>query len=181
MTLLMSEEKMELLGLSEEARELLRTQNAEISKQATELAETRKASRKASIDKRLADLGEEGFKAFPAFLKEVEATLLSDDGEIALKLQLSSDSGYTTTVPETATAIVDRLLKALPRKEGKVDFGEVGDLTASPLPGRPDLTPPDPAEKDKPKSGQDLLDEWYKADPSLKGELALSSDNGKGK
>jgi len=183
MTLLaMSEEKMELLGLSDEAKELQRQQNTEIQKLNIKLAESQKKEKEARVETKLAEYKKEGFDAFPGLLKEYEATALSDDGDIAVKLQLS-DHGHEVSVAETATELAERFMKALPRKDGKVDLGEFANKLETPELDRPELKPKDPNAKDKPKTGADLAEEWAAADPTLaKDPLILSlSENGKGK
>jgi HSP90 family molecular chaperone len=183
MTLLaMSEEKMELLGLSDEAKELQRQQNTEIQKLNIKLAESQKKEKEARVETKLAEYKKEGFDAFPGLLKEYEATALSDDGDIAVKLQLS-DHGHEVSVAETATELAERFMKALPRKDGKVDLGEFANKLETPELDRPELKPKDPNEKAKPKTGADLAEEWAAADPTLaKDPLILSlSENGKGK
>ena len=184
MTLLvMSEEKMELLGLSDEAKEFHRQQNAEIQKMATKLAETQKKEKETRVANRLTELKGEGLDAFPAILMAYEATALSDDGDIAVKLQLS-ENGHGISVPETATELAERFIKAIPRKDGIVDLGEQANKLETPDTSRPDLSPDDPNKQDKPKDGDALLAEWAEADPTLLKDPAFTglklSENGKG-
>lgn len=179
----LSEEKMELMGLSDEAKEFQRKQNVEIQKLNTELAEKTKDEKKIRVEKRIADLSEEGLKEYAGLLREIESTYLSDDGDVALELKLS-EHGHDVKIPETATQIVDRFIKALPRnKENKISFGEPSKLT-SPLSGRPDLETLDTNKSDKPKNGKELAEQMLAADPTLADEpmikLAIGSDNGKG-
>lgn len=183
MTLLaMSEETMERLGLSEEAKELQRKQNIEIGKLNIQLAESQKKEKETSVANKIAAYKEEDFDAFPGLLKEFEATALSDDGDIAVKLQLS-DHGHTTSVPETATQIAERFMNAIPRKDGKVNMGEFANKLETPIEQRPELEPKDPEKDVKPSTGDDLLAQMLADDPSLAKDpdfLALS-ENGKGK
>lgn len=180
----LSEEKMELMGLSDEAKEFQRKQNVKIEKLNTELAEKTKEEKKTRVEKRIADLSEDNFfKEHAGLLKEIEDTYLSDDGDVALELKLS-DHGHDVKIPETATQIVDRIIKALPRnKDNKVSFGEPSKLT-SPLSGRPELEPVDPNASNKPKNGKELAEQMLAADPTLADEpmikLAIGADNGKG-
>lgn len=182
MTLLaMSEDQMELLGLSEEAKEFQRKQNTEISKLSIKLAEATKKEKETRVANRINEFKKEGLDAFPAILTAYESTALSDDGDIAVKLQLS-EHGHDVSVPETATELAERFLKALPRKDGKIDLGEQANKLETPDLDRPKDKPDDPNASTKPKTGQDLAEEWAKADPALAKDpmiLALS-ENGKG-
>jgi hypothetical protein len=186
MTLLaMSEEKMELLGLSDEAKEFQRQQNKAIEDLNVKLAETQKKEKETRVANRIGELKNEGFDAYPGLLKEIEATMMSDDGDIALKLQLS-EHGHTASVPETATELAERFIKAMPRKDNKVDLGEFANKLETPSVDRPNLETTD-AQKDKKDrqqmTGEELLAEMEMADPTLKRDkefLALS-ENGKGK
>jgi hypothetical protein len=183
--LAMSEEKMELLGLSEEAKELQRQQNKVFEELNTKLAQSEQKEKETRVASRLDELKGEGFDAFPGILKEYESIALSDDGDIAVKLQLS-EHGHNVEMPETATQIAERFIKALPRKDGKIDFGEQATVLTAGVMDRPPLTPKDPNEIDKPRNAVQLAEQWAKDDPTLIPELesmgvALSSDNGKGK
>lgn len=184
MTLLaMSEDQMELLGLTEEAKEFQRKQNTEITKLSIKLAESTKKEKETRVANRINELKGEGLDAFPAILTAYESTALSDDGDIAVKLQLS-EHGHEVSVPETATELAERFIKALPRKDGKVDLGEQANKLETPDIDRPADKPADPNAKDKPKTGQDLAEQWAIDDPSLANEpmIALAlSENGKGK
>jgi hypothetical protein len=183
MTLLaMSEEQMELLGLSEEAKEFQRRQNKEIQKLSVELAESKKVEKETKTANKIAEYKEQGFNAFPGLLREFETTALSDDGDIAVKLCLS-ENGHETTKVETATQIAERFMAAIPRKDGKIDLGEFSNKLESPITDRPDLKPEDPNEEKKVMSGDDLLARMLSENPNLAKDpefLALS-DNGKGK
>jgi hypothetical protein len=183
MTLLaMSEEQMELLGLSNEAKEFQRQQNIQIEKINSELSETKNKEKKARVENRISELADEGLKEFPGLLKEIETILLSDDEDVAIKLQLS-DNGHTVSIPETATQIVERIVKALPRNDKqKIAFAEQASLLQSPVNGRPDLQTK-ASDPDKKKTGIDMAQEWVKADPSLKDDPYIKmmlSENGKG-
>lgn len=189
MTLLMSEQQMDLLGLSDEAKEYQRNQNKEIEKLTSELSETKKDEKKTRVEKRINELKGEGFDEFPGLLKEIEKTMLSDDGDIALKLQLS-ESGHEVSAPETATQIVERLIKTLPRDEKmKLSLGAQANFLEAQVMARPSLTNAEPTNG-KDKTGDQLAEEWAGADPETKAllesqgiipkkELAASS-NGKG-
>src|ERR1035437_3999753 len=185
MTLLaMSEEKMELLGLSDEAKEHQRQQDKEMQALSTKLSVSQKKEKETRVTSRITELSDEGFDAWPGFLVEVEKTMMSDDGDIAVKLQLS-DSGHNIEVPETATELTERLIKALPRKDGKVDLGEQANKLESPIEGRPELEVKDPTVTDEPKTADEMLAQMVKDDPTLAkdpGYMALTlGENGKGK
>jgi hypothetical protein len=184
MTLLMSEEKMELLGLSDEAREFQRLQNKEIEKLHLKLSESQKVEKETSTANKIAKYKEEGLEAFPGLLREYEVTALSDDGDVAVKLHLS-ENGHETTMVETATQIAERFMAAIPRKDGKVNLGEFANKLETPSLDRPNLKP-DGAEDKKDRkemTGEELLAEMESADPSLKrdSEFLALSDIGKGK
>lgn len=182
MTLLMSEEKMELLGLSDEAKEFQRKQNKEIERINLELSEAKKVEKETGTANKIAKYKEEGLDAFPGLLIEFERTALSDDGDIALKLELS-ENGFTTKTPETATQIAERFMKAIPRKDGKVDLGEFANKLETPINSRPELEPTGPNETKKEKTGIDLAEQWAKDDPTLANNplIVALSENGKGK
>lgn len=183
MTLLaLSEEKMELLGLSDEAKEFQRLQNKEIEKLNLKLAESQKAEKETGTANKIAKYKEEGFESFPGLLREFEVTALSDDGDIALKLELS-ENGHTTKTPETATQLAERFMRAIPRKDGKVDLGEFANKLETTEAERPDLKPAETEADKKVTTGDELLEQMLAADPTLAKDsdfLALSQ-NGKGK
>jgi hypothetical protein len=183
MTLLaMSEEQMELLGLSEEAKEFQRNQNKEIQKISLELAESKKVEKETKTANKIAEYKAEGFDTFPGLLMEYETTALSDDGDIAVKLCLS-ENGHETTKVETATQIAERFMAAIPRKDNKIDFSEMPNKLESPINERPDLKPEDPNAENKIMTGDDLLERMLSENPNLAKDpefLALS-ENGKGK
>lgn len=185
MTLLaMSEDQMELLGLSDEAKEFQHKQNQSILKMSEELKKTRKENQETGVANKIAKYKEENLDAFPGLLREFEVTALSDDGDIAVKLNLS-DNGFETTRPETATQIAERFMNAIPRKDGKVDLGEFANKLETPDLDRPFDKPKD-SDDNKIETGDDLLDQMLSDDPTLardpdfKAMLALS-ENGKGK
>jgi hypothetical protein len=183
MTLLLSEEQIERLGLEEgPAKEAIVKQNELLKKQSIELAEAKKAEKETSVANDISKFKEEGFDAFPGLLREYEVTALSDDGDIALSLELS-EHGHTTKVPETATEIAKRFMKAIPRnKDEKVDLGEFANKLETPSLNRPELKPGEAEEKKIPTTGDELLAQMLADDPTLKKDpqfLALS-ENGKG-
>lgn len=185
MTLLaMSEEKMELLGLTNEAKEYQRKQNQEILKLSDQLKVTQKKERKTSVENKIAQYKNEDLnKLAPGLLREFEVTALSDDGDIAVNLNLS-ENGHETTRTETATQIAERIIAAIPRKDGKVDLGEFANKTESPDKDFPKLTPASDNEDEKKiVTGDDWYNHMLAQDPSLKkdSEFLALSENGKGK
>jgi hypothetical protein len=184
MTLLMSEEKMELLGLSDEAKEIQRNQNQEMLKMSEQLKVVQKKERETAVENKIAKYKEEGLNELsPGLLREFEVTALSDDGDIAVKLHLS-ENGFETTRTETATQIAERFIAAIPRKDGKVDLGEFANKTESPDKDFPKLKPDGTEDKDKkPATAQEFVDQMLAEDPSLKNdpEFMALSENGKGK
>jgi hypothetical protein len=94
---------------AQEAAEALRTSNSEL------LSEKREREVDAKVD----ELKELGLSEQPGFLKVVREVLLSDDGSQKLEL---SDDGKTESV--TFTDVVNKLIAALPTKDGKINFSE---------------------------------------------------------
>lgn len=184
MTLLMSEEKMELLGLSDEAKEIQRKQNQEFIKLSEQLKVTQKKERETSVANKIAEYKKEGLEACPGLLREYEITALSDDGDCAVKLQLS-ENGCETTRAETATQIAERIIAAIPRKDGKVDLSEFANKLETPTLDRPANKPKTSEdEKKTPVTGDEWVEQMLAEDPSLAKDpdfLAMSSNNGKGK
>ena len=159
-------EVLDRLGLSDEAKELLQPELAKAAKLSGQL-------RDAEVKSRIDDLKKEGFDQMPGLLKEIEAIMLSDDGDIALTLKLSTD-GVETKTPQTATQIVNRLIAALPCKDEKVALSAQGSLLESPSATRPDLKPENGEHKKK--TGDDLLAEWNKHAPEAVATLKLAGN-----
>lgn len=184
MNLLMSEEQIERLGLEEgPAKEAFIKQNELLRKQSIELAESKKAEKETWVAKRMDELKGEFSEDCAGLLKEFEKTYLSDDGDAALELKLS-DHGYETKVLETATQTLERIIKAMPRKDGKVSLNERANLLENPLDKRPDVVDPNSQVKDRSKmTGDELLAEMAAADPAVAREIQTKltlSSNGKG-
>lgn len=172
---------MELLGLSDEAKEFQRKQNKEIVKLSEELKVTQKKERETNVANKMAKFKEEKLDAFPGLLREFEVTALSDDGDIAVNLHLS-ENGREYTRTETATELAERFMAAIPRKDGAVDLGEFANLLETPVKDRPALETEE-KEKSKVVTGEDLIKQMLADDPTLANDpafLALS-ENGKEK
>ncbi len=163
------------LDLSDEAREVLQREIAQGEQRDRELAKYRETTKESGIKERLTKLSDMGFKDCPGFLRIVEDVLRSDDGDVAVKLNLSQEG---TSEHQTVTQVVDRIIDALPKTdEGKLALSQKSNLLESPLSGRPDLEP-ETENNDEPLTGDALLARWREAEPSL--SLALpASPNGK--
>lgn len=178
----LSEEQMETLGLSDEAKELIRKQNAEIDRQAAELAESKKQGREERVKARITELSQGPLKAFPGFLREVEAAMLADDGDVAIKINLADGQGGSVPTPMTATQLAERFIVALSAQaQQQHDAPKAGSLLESPLQQRPDLEPEKPGESDKPKTADEMLAEWRAADPNALAALASPDNRDAGK
>jgi hypothetical protein len=123
-------EELEGLGLAddvaEKVAELLQKKEEELTARETELEELRQREtqlaediRKGEVEKRIDELKDLGLSDQPGFLKVVRQVLLSDTGENSLTL---SEDGNSKSV--SFTDVVNDLIDALPKKEGKINFGE---------------------------------------------------------
>ena len=86
-------------------------------------------ARRNSVEQRVKELGELGLSQHPGLLKEVRNIMLSDDGQPAL--MLSEDGNGASPTSQTATQIVERIIEAMPKKEGKIALSEQA-FTATP-------------------------------------------------
>lgn len=117
--------RLEGLELSDEARGLIESLQAENESLQDE-------KRKARIGERMAELDQMGLDKHPGFLRKVREIYASDDGGAALVLNLSDESGNPTgeKVKQTATEIVDSLIAALPKdKDQKILLSDQHLLT----------------------------------------------------
>jgi hypothetical protein len=73
--------------------------------------------RETQVDRRIAELSEQGWKDQPGFLKAVRQLLLADDGETAAVVELSDDPKRSDERSLTVTEAVEHLLAALPKLE----------------------------------------------------------------
>jgi hypothetical protein len=164
-------ELLERLDLDDNARQVLQRELEESQARERELEKFREEQRRNEVKERITKLSEMGFKDSPGFLREVERILLSDDGQAAIRLDLS-DEGQGSAVVQTATQIVDRLIDKLPTKDGKLDLSEKGSLLENPISNRPGLEPEklEEAAKAEGKTGEQLAQEWEQA---LGGHLEL--------
>lgn len=156
----------ELLGkldLSDEAREVLQREIDAENSDKQELAELRKQRREDGVKDRLTKLSEmDIFKGKQGFLRYVERTLMSDDGQAAIRLDLADGSAPAV---KTVTQVLDEMIATLAGSEdpSKTQLSQTGSLLDNPLERRPDLEPEPLGAKDKVKTGDELLAEWQKA------------------
>lgn len=97
--------------------------------------------REREVEARIDELKGMGLSEQPGFLKVVREVLLSDNG--SSKLQLSENESVTYT------DIVNKLIDSLPKKDGKINFGEQAESLG--------------VEKDE-KPARDTTDENKKSD-----------------
>jgi len=88
-----------------------------------QLAELKKEKHETYVDSKIEEYKKLGLSEVPGFLKEVRAIMLADDFGPAVVLNLSED-GEDKAVKLTATALVERLIDALPREENKIALSE---------------------------------------------------------
>lgn len=117
----------------------LRTSNADLAKQA----------HVDTVDKRIDELKGLGLSELPGFLAEVRTVLLADNG--STKLELSEDN---KTVEVGFTDVVNRLIDALPKKDGKINFSEQAENVGL-------VTKPDKDTTGEQKSAEDKYAEAY--------------------
>ena len=87
-----------------------------------ENAQLKRDQRNATVESRVAELSEAGLDKHPGLLKELRNIMLSDDGQPAL--MLSEDGKGQNAQAQTATEIVERIVSALPTKDGKIALSE---------------------------------------------------------
>jgi hypothetical protein len=92
---------------------------AEADRLAAENLALSEEKRERRVESRVNELKEMGFASQPGFLKTVRDILLADDG--SNKLELSEDNKKEDL---SFTDVVNKLIDALPKKDGKVDFSE---------------------------------------------------------
>jgi hypothetical protein len=73
--------------------------------------------RETKVDRRIAELSDQGWKDQPGFLKAVRQLLLADDGETAAVVELSEDPARSDERSMTVTEAIEHLLAALPKPE----------------------------------------------------------------
>lgn len=107
-----------------EGLELSEEQKAIVDQHETELARLRADARKREVTDKVEELKSMGFSEFPGLLKTIREVLLSDDGGTALLLSEEAADGTKSESNLTATDIVNKLVTALPMKDGKLDFSD---------------------------------------------------------
>lgn len=113
--------------LSDEKVEALKAEFSEQRKaDLAEKEELRKKVHAMEVDKRVTELEKIGFADQPGLLGEIRDLMLADSGKPALTLSETSDSGESKELSLSATDVIERIIKALPKSEesGKVNFGE---------------------------------------------------------
>lgn len=159
----LSREQIQGLNLDDAQKQALLADYDERERERLELTKRRASDRQTEVKTFLTDLQDKAQKAkigfiTPGFLKEVERALLADDGKPAAVLNLS-DAGGTEQQSQTITQVVSRLISALPLSEqAPEDPSKTPSLLQNPL-DRPPIEP-EKQEPDKPKTGQQLADEW---------------------
>jgi hypothetical protein len=114
---------------------------AQIEKENRELKE---ADRRKTVESRVKEIGEMGLSEHPGLLKEIRNIMLSDDGQPALML---SEEGRGEDAQElTATAVVERVIQAMPTKDGRIALSEQAFSPTQEAGGRP----PEDASGEKP-------------------------------
>lgn len=102
------------LSLSE-----VQEQNRQLAEENSQLKEK---GRREGVEKRIKEIGELGLSEHPGLLKEIRSVMLSDDGKPALLL--SEDGSGKNEQQQTASDIVERIVKAMPTKDGRIMLGE---------------------------------------------------------
>jgi hypothetical protein len=169
------------LDLDDNARELLQREIEASEQDRKELADLRRKARRDGVKERVSKLSEiPAFKGKQGVLRFIEQTLLSDDGDVAIRLDLADGS---QPQHQTVTQIFDKMIELLADSEdpSATQLAETGKMLSSPIPGRPDLEPePLEDEQGKPLTGQELFERWEK-DVGGKLDLALAPVGGKEK
>lgn len=161
--------ELDRLELSDDQRAVFQRMLSDNQEKDTRLAEVARAARTTTVEARVKELQGKGFS--PGFCAEYERIALGDDGNPAVVLNLS-ENGVSRQVEHTATQVADRLIAAMPfDTSGKLALAEQANLLESPIGTRPALSDADArkaaGEKEGPKTGEDLLADWEKADPKL--------------
>ncbi len=100
-------------------KEELSTKDQELTTLRDSNEDLAKEAHIAKVDRRIDELKGLGLSELPGFLTEVRNIMLSDDGTSTLEL---SQDNKTETI--SFTDVVNKLVDALPKKEGKIDFSE---------------------------------------------------------
>lgn len=129
--------------ISEETRKELFSEIAEkfkpqLEEKDAENKELRKKVHAMEVDSRINELKEEGFSEYPGLLKEIRGVMLADNGSETLTLSESVD-GEEKEVSLSVTGAVERIINALPKQDGKVNFGEQHSATDDK--NRPEVDP----------------------------------------
>jgi hypothetical protein len=104
-----------------QAKETEAAEAKRLADEATQLAaDLTENQRKAGVDKRIDELKAMGLSEQSGFLKTVRQVLLADTGENKLTF---SEDGKDETI--TFSDVVNKLIGALPQKDGKIDFSEM--------------------------------------------------------
>jgi hypothetical protein len=112
------------------------------------------------------------FKGKQGFLRYVERTLLSDDGDAAIRLDLADGSAPQT---QTVTQVFDGMMVALEgsRDPSAANLSTTGSLLDSPIIVRPELQPAPLNDEQKKMTGDELLASWAKVAPEAVTTLAM--------
>ncbi len=129
--------------ISEETRQELFSEFAEKFKAEKEADKAEKESLRKKVhamevDARIGELKEEGFSEYPGLLKEIRNVMLADTGTESLTLSETVD-GEEKEVSLSVSGAVERIIAALPKQDGKVNFGEQHSSTDDK--NRPEVNP----------------------------------------
>lgn len=115
--------------LSEDARNELKNElRTEFEEAQANLSEENKTLRNKvhamSVEARITELEDSGFKDAPGLLAEIRTQMLADDGQPALVLSEQSD-GETKEVSLSVSESIERIIQALPKSDdGRVNFAD---------------------------------------------------------
>lgn len=149
-------------SLSNETRKELTEQlRSELSEQYDGVAEENEKLRKQvhemRVKERVEELKKEGFGEHPGLLSEIQKLMLADDGKPALILS-EQDDGEDKKVSLSASQIIERLIDALPKKDGKIILSEQALITEDENrpPVKPDVDDDTPVEEKIDKFAEEL-------------------------
>lgn len=122
-------------NLSEDARKEIADEiRSEFSEKFTgvtdENEKLRKQVHEMKVNERVEELKKIGFATEPGLLAEIQKLMLADQGNVVMKLSETGDNGDEPKEASlTASDIIERLIDALPKKDGKVVLSEQALIT----------------------------------------------------
>lgn len=174
-------ELLERLNLDDTSREVLQREIAEQETRNKHYDELRKNARADGVKSRITALSEmPEFTGKQGFLRYIEQTLLSDDGDAAIRLDLADGSQPQVL---TVTQVIDGMISTLAgsKDPSETQLSQSAHLLDNPLDRRPPEKPEPAGDENKPMTGDELLEQWRKAAPEAVTELAMpatSTGNG---